>query len=544
MSQAGDSQPKRGFQLPSAYTILFSITVIVAILTWIVPAGLYQADENGRPRPGSFTRVEASPQGIKAILGAPINGMYGVRSDPGKVNAHGEMITLVDQGTVSVYNQGRLFGAIGVAFFIILLGAFITMAMETGAITTGVAALGHSLRARGPLLIAVLIVIFAIGGSTYGMAEESVGFIAIVTALVMILGYDTITGLAIVLVGTAVGRIAGTVNPFSIGVASDAAGISPGDGIGLRLTLFVVLVTITIIYVLRYASRVKADPSRSVVADQRDEHYRHFVGERAAGAGAAVLDGRQKMVLVVFALTGQAIVEGVLLARYRYDALRREPRGTRVRELALVAPSGRVPQMRRGAERGRVFATAMNLTRDLANTPHSHLSASRLANLAVALGKQHGFAVEVFDKDALVKLGIAGLLGINQGSVEPPRMIKLTYGPKRGASGRLALVGKGIMYDAGGIALKPADRVHAQMKNDMSGAAAILAAFTSFTELGCTASVTGYLMCTDNMPSGSALALGDVLTHRDGTTVEIFDTDAEGRLVLADALVLAREPGE
>src|SRR5262249_33655745 len=101
------AEPKRGFQLPSAYTILIIITVVVAILTWFIPAGLYQSDDSGRPKPGSYTRVESTPQGIKAIFGAPINGMYGIRSNPGKVNAHGEMITLVDQGTVSVYNQGR-----------------------------------------------------------------------------------------------------------------------------------------------------------------------------------------------------------------------------------------------------------------------------------------------------------------------------------------------------------------------------------------------------------------------------------------------------
>jgi leucyl aminopeptidase len=120
-------------------------------------------------------------------------------------------------------------------------------------------------------------------------------------------------------------------------------------------------------------------------------------------------------------------------------------------------------------------------------------------------------------------------------------MIKLTYRPHGEASGRLALVGKGIMYDSGGIALKPGDEVHAQMKNDMSGAAAILAAMAELGDLGCTAQVTGWLMCTDNMPSGTALALGDVITMRGGTTVEVINTDAEGRLVMADALVLATE---
>lgn len=153
----------------------------------------------------------------------------------------------------------------------------------------------------------------------------------------------------------------------------------------------------------------------------------------------------------------------------------------------------------------------------------------------------------MFDEDALGKLGCGGLLGVNAGSAEPPRMIKLTYVPRDddGApvapTGRLALVGKGIMYDAGGIALKPADEVHATMKNDMSGAGAILAAMLELRDVGCTAAVTAYLMCTDNRPSGTALAMGDVLTTRGGTSVEVVNTDAEGRLVMADALVLATE---
>ena len=120
-------------------------------------------------------------------------------------------------------------------------------------------------------------------------------------------------------------------------------------------------------------------------------------------------------------------------------------------------------------------------------------------------------------------------------------MIKLTYRPAGTPSGRLTFVGKGIMYDSGGIALKPGDEVHAQMKNDMSGAAAVLAAMAELSEIGCSAQVTGYLMCTDNMPSGTAMALGDVITMRGGKTVEVINTDAEGRLVMADALVLATE---
>jgi leucyl aminopeptidase len=165
-----------------------------------------------------------------------------------------------------------------------------------------------------------------------------------------------------------------------------------------------------------------------------------------------------------------------------------------------------------------------------------------MGEIAQALGPERGFGVEIFDKEALIRLGIGGVLGVNAGSAEPPRMIQLSYRPASPA-GRLAFVGKGIMYDSGGIALKPADAVHAQMKNDMSGAGAILAAFSALAEAGCTTEVTGYLMCTDSMPSGTAMALGDVITIRGGTTVEVVNTDAEGRLVMADGLVLAREAG-
>jgi len=149
----------------------------------------------------------------------------------------------------------------------------------------------------------------------------------------------------------------------------------------------------------------------------------------------------------------------------------------------------------------------------------------------------------VFDRRALIELGCGGLLGVNKGSIEEPRMVVLRYTPSGESTGHLALVGKGIMYDSGGIALKPADLSHSQMKNDMTGAGNILAAMSALAELGCRNTVTGYLMCTDNMPSGSAMQLGDVLTIRGGKTVEVLNTDAEGRLVMADALVLAVEEG-
>ncbi|GAA2555139.1 leucyl aminopeptidase [Pseudonocardia hydrocarbonoxydans] len=238
--------------------------------------------------------------------------------------------------------------------------------------------------------------------------------------------------------------------------------------------------------------------------------------------------------------TAQVLVEGVLLARYAYVPLKSAPGRTAVAAVTVVAP-GAVGPAGAGAETGRILAGATALTRDLANCPPAHLTAARMADVAVQLGGARGLGVEVFDRDALVALGCGGLLGVNGGSHEPPRMVTLTYTPPGEPAGRLALVGKGIMYDSGGISLKPADGVHAMMKNDMSGAASVLAAMSVLAELGCRTAVTGYLMCTDNMPSGTALKMGDVLTVRGGTTVEVRNTDAEGRLVMSDALVLATE---
>ncbi|MEU4196394.1 leucyl aminopeptidase family protein [Kribbella sp. NPDC026611] len=235
----------------------------------------------------------------------------------------------------------------------------------------------------------------------------------------------------------------------------------------------------------------------------------------------------------------QAATEGVLLSRWRYFVGRGADEPL-LESLLVVASDDDAEQAAAGAERGRVIAAAYCLGRDLANCPASTLSAVRMAEVALEVGAATGLRVEVFDKDQLIELGCGGLLGVNRGSVEPPRMIRLRYEPAD-PTGRITLVGKGVMYDSGGISLKPSDESHAQMKNDMTGAAAVLAAMTALRDLGCPTAVTGYLMCTDNMPSGSAMKLGDVLRMRNGKTVEVLNTDAEGRLVMADALALATE---
>jgi leucyl aminopeptidase len=244
---------------------------------------------------------------------------------------------------------------------------------------------------------------------------------------------------------------------------------------------------------------------------------------------------------------GRVITEGVLLARYRYTELKPSSAHVPLVSLDIVVQPAAADAVARGARVGEIVARATNLARDLANCPPGHLMAADFADVALSLGTERGIAVQVFDKQQLIELGCGGLLAVNAGSVEEPRMIQLRYTPtsQDGAPlpnpPRLALVGKGIMYDSGGISLKPSDMTHLAMKMDMAGAGAAFAAMTTLRDLNCPTAVTAYLMCTDNMPSGSAVKLGDVLTVRGGTTVEVKNTDAEGRLVMSDALVLASE---
>lgn len=242
------------------------------------------------------------------------------------------------------------------------------------------------------------------------------------------------------------------------------------------------------------------------------------------------------------------VAEGLILGRYRYTPLKADPKTVALLSVEIgVGPSASLDDAADGIRLGTITARAANLARDLANTPPSHLTATDFAELLQQIGPDAGLDVEVFNKAALIDLRFGGLLGVNAGSVEEPRLITLSYVPKnadgtpREPSGQLAFVGKGIMYDSGGISLKPSDPMHASMKMDMAGAAAVAATMTTLAQLGASTAVTAYLVCTDNMPSGSATKLGDVLTIRNGTTVEVKNTDAEGRLVMSDALSLAVE---
>ena len=281
--------------LPSAYTILFALIVLVAIATWLVPAGTYDLDGDGNPVPGSYHGVEQKPQRILVdSLLAPINGLYGIEGE---------------DGSISVHNSGTLFGAIDVALFILVIGGFLGVTMQTGAIQAGIGRLVERLRGRERLLIPILMSVFALGGTTFGMAEESLAFYVLVVTVLVAAGYDTLTGAAVVLLGSGIGVLGSTINPFATGIASGFAGVSISDGIVLRLVLLVVCLAIGIAFVMRYAERVKRDPSRSVVYDLRAENEARF---RFEGDAAAELTGRHKAILAVFGLSFLVMMYAVI----------------------------------------------------------------------------------------------------------------------------------------------------------------------------------------------------------------------------------------
>ncbi len=290
------AEKRRSFRLPSAYTILFGLIVVMAIATWLIPAGVYDLDQEGSPIPGTYHGVDSHPARVLVdSLTAPINGLYGIEDDKGNIN---------------YYNSGTLFGAIDVALFILVIGGFLGVTMRTGAIQTGIARLVTRLRGRERWMIPILMSVFALGGTTYGMAEESLAFYPLVIAVMIAAGYDALTGAAIVLLGCGIGTFGSTINPFATGVASGFAGVSISDGLVLRLAMLVVGLALGIFFVLRYADRVKADPSRSVVAHMREENARHFSVD--AGEGEATLTGRQKVVLLAFASAFLVMIYGVI----------------------------------------------------------------------------------------------------------------------------------------------------------------------------------------------------------------------------------------
>jgi leucyl aminopeptidase len=271
--------------------------------------------------------------------------------------------------------------------------------------------------------------------------------------------------------------------------------------------------------------------------------------DRFRAAGAALARRAKKVATVATTLVeaapdslekaavAQAVVEGIVLGGYQYLEYKSEAKRSALESVVVLARGGAA--VRRAIERGEVVAAAVVWARDAVNLPSAEKSPAALAKSIQQLLRGKGVKVEVLEPDALAQQRLGGILGVGQGSEQEPRLVKMTYAPK-GARGSLALVGKGVVFDSGGLSLKTGSGMET-MKTDMGGAAAVIGAMSALAALGVTTKVTAYTPLVENMPSGSAIRPGDVLRFRNGKTAEVLNTDAEGRLILADALALAAE---
>lgn len=265
-------EKKRGFRIPSSYTVLFIIIAIMAVLTWFIPAGAYETAKDGGVISGTYKTVASNPQGFFDILMAPVRGMLGV------------------EGTD---------GAIQVSFFILMVGGFLGVVNKTGALDTGIASVVRKNKGREKMLIAILIPLFALGGSTYGMGEETMAFYPLLIPVMIAVGFDSIVAVAIILIGSQIGCLASTINPFATGVAADAAGVSIADGMIWRIIQWFILVGMSIWFVYNYGSKIEKDPSKSLVADKAEEHKEFFQLQNSGEE----LSKRQRNVLTIFTLT-------------------------------------------------------------------------------------------------------------------------------------------------------------------------------------------------------------------------------------------------
>jgi uncharacterized ion transporter superfamily protein YfcC len=287
--------PRSASRFPGAVATLAIVIVLVWVAALFIPSGRYLNDVDGSPIPGTFEQLP-SPlsfgEAVEQLILAPVNGVYGLR-DP-----ETEVI-----GTDTV---GRIFGQIGVIVFIMAIGAFISVSFATRALEVAVASLAHRLRDKGWLLIASVMLLFSLLGSAMGFSVETLGFYALFLPLMAALGYDRLVTASMIILGALVGVMAATVNPFSIGVAAGEAGVSIGEGIGLRVLLWVVLTAMAIGWVLRYAAKVRKDPAASLVGWEED------AAAAAPAAAQEQLNGTQKAVLAITGLAFGLMIFSVI----------------------------------------------------------------------------------------------------------------------------------------------------------------------------------------------------------------------------------------
>lgn len=272
------------------------------------------------------------------------------------------------------------------------------------------------------------------------------------------------------------------------------------------------------------ARKAAASAHKALAKLKSVKHYATIV--HGAGAGGLEVEA-----------AAQALAEGVLLAAYRVPQYKREmPEEGPTQCTVVEFDADRVVRIERGVRRGEIIAAGVNLARDLSNEPPNVLYPVAMAQRAQAMAERVGLRCTILGEDAMRELGMNILLAVSRGSAQEAQLIILEHAPA-GAEDQapLVLVGKGITFDTGGISIKPAERME-EMKHDMSGAAAVIGAMQAIAQLGLPRRVVGVAACVENMPDGNAYRPGDILTGMTGKTAEILSTDAEGRLILADAL--------
>ena len=245
-------------------------------------------------------------------------------------------------------------------------------------------------------------------------------------------------------------------------------------------------------------------------------------------------------------ILGQSIAEGLNLASYKFDKYRQVPEDEiqiQLKEIMIEIDSNKRAKFKKGWETGLLLAAGTNYARDLINGPAGDMTPTFLAKQAEEIAKNNkNISVKILDKVQVKKMGMNAFLGVDQGSAQPAKFIHLIYKPQRKAKEKIALVGKGITFDSGGLNIKMADFME-QMKVDMSGAATVLGVFSVLGELKSKVEIHGIIAACENMPSGSALKPGDIIKNMQGKSIEIGNTDAEGRVTLADSLAYAQKQG-
>ncbi len=289
---------KKKFTFPSAFTILFLLLVVIAAATWIVPAGSYDYDADGAPIPGTYHPVEQNPQKLlSSTLKGPINGMYGIQAE---------------DGSVDVWNSGELFGAIDVAMFVLIIGGFLGVTMKTGAINSGIAWVVGKLKGKEKWMFPILMTLFAAGGTSFGMAEETLALYALIITVMLAAGYDALSAASLIMLGAGIGCLGSTVNPFATGIASGFAGTTLSEGLIGRLVLLVVGTLIGIWFVMRYAEKVKKDPAKSLIYDEKAANEKQFLAGKTADTEFGEFTGQQKLILVFFFLAFIVMIYGVI----------------------------------------------------------------------------------------------------------------------------------------------------------------------------------------------------------------------------------------